>query len=272
MVADKHPAYQEEKDRLDYTLKLVNKSLETYIMRKDNIDEEVAKGKKHFSSESSQQYIDLMINTMLQDRAEIKLRNLSQAKQKPYFACVDFREKERVTKDKYYIGKMALIDEATMELVITDWRAPIANLYYESRLGDTEYSCPEGIIKGELLLKRQLIINKGKLEDIYDIDITTNDEILQASLGANADNRLKEIVTTIQAEQNKIIRADMWTPLIVQGAAGSGKTTIALHRIAYLIYTYEKSFKPENFMIIAPNRFFLNYISEVLPELGVERV
>ena len=272
MVADKHPAYQEEKDRLDYTLKLVNKSLETYIMRKDNIDEEVAKGKKHFSSESSQQYIDLMINTMLQDRAEIKLRNLSQAKQKPYFACVDFREKERVTKDKYYIGKMALIDEATMELVITDWRAPIANLYYESRLGDTEYSCPEGIIKGELLLKRQLIINEGRLEEIYDIDITTNDEILQASLGANADNRLKEIVTTIQSEQNKIIRADMWTPLIVQGAAGSGKTTIALHRIAYLIYTYEKSFKPENFMIIAPNRFFLNYISEVLPELGVERV
>lgn len=271
MSAENHHAYKEEKDRLLNTLKYVDKSLESFIIRKSNIDEEVAKGKKHFSSDSSQQYIDLMINTMLQDRAEVKLRNLTQAKNKPYFACVDFKEEERSNKEKYYIGKMALIDDATMELIITDWRAPIANLYYESRLGDAEYSCPEGIIKGELLLKRQFIINKGKLEEIYDIDITTNDEILQSSLGANADNRLKDIVTTIQAEQNKIIRADMWTPLIVQGAAGSGKTTIALHRIAYLIYTYEKSFKPENFMIIAPNRLFLNYISEVLPELGVEK-
>lgn len=105
-----------------------------------------------------------------------------------------------------------------------------------------------------------------------DIDITTTDEFLQASLEAGADNRLKDIASTIQAEQNKIIRAEINRPLIVQGAAGSGKTTIALHRIAYLIYTYQDNFIPENFMIIAPNKLFLNYISEVLPELGVERV
>lgn len=271
MSAENHPAYGEEKARLEYTLKHVDKSLNAFIARKSNIDEQVAKGKKHFNSDSSQQYIDLMINTMLQDRAELKLVNLTQAKRKPYFACIDFKEEENDSGEKYYIGKMALIDEDTMELIITDWRAPIANLYYESRLGDSEYSCPDGIIKGELLLKRQYVIDWSSLKEIYDIDITTNDEILQASLGANADNRLKDIVSTIQAEQNKIIRADMWTPLIVQGAAGSGKTTIALHRIAYLIYTYEKQFKPENFMIIAPNRLFLNYISEVLPELGVEK-
>ncbi|SHI69668.1 RNA polymerase recycling motor HelD [Lutispora thermophila] len=271
MAAKDHQEYELEKERLEFTLKHVYKSLESFIRRKDVIDEAVAKGKKHFNSESSQQYIDLMINTMLQDRAEVKLKNLTQAKNKPYFACVEFKEEGRHNKEKYYIGKMALIDEDTMELIITDWRAPIANLYYESRLGEAQYSCPEGIIKGDLILKRQFIINEGRLDDILDIDITTNDEILQASLGANADNRLKDIVTTIQAEQNRIIRADMWTPLIVQGAAGSGKTTIALHRIAYLIYNYEKAFKPENFMIIAPNRLFLNYISEVLPELGVEK-
>jgi DNA helicase-2/ATP-dependent DNA helicase PcrA len=139
-------------------------------------------------------------------------------------------------------------------------------------LGQAKYLCPEGEINGELSLKRQFTIEAGELREIFDIDITTNDQFLQAHLGASADNRLKEIVSTIQAEQNRIIRADLKTPLIIQGVAGSGKTTIALHRIAYLIYNYEGSFRPENFMIIAPNRFFLNYISEVLPELGVERV
>ena len=105
-----------------------------------------------------------------------------------------------------------------------------------------------------------------------DIDITTNDEMLQPFLSANSDTRLKNIIATIQSEQNKIIRSDMWQPLVVQGVAGSGKTTIALHRIAYLIYNYDKNFFPEEFLIIAPNKFFLNYISNVLPDLGVDRV
>jgi DNA helicase-2/ATP-dependent DNA helicase PcrA len=193
------------------------------------------------------------------------------ARSKPYFARVDFKEKEKDSSEKFYIGKMALIREEDQELIIIDWRAPVANLYYEERLGDAHYYSPEGNMEGQLLLKRQFSINEGKLEEMFDIDITTNDEFLQASLGANADNRLKEIVSTIQAEQNRVIRADMWKPLIVQGAAGGGKTTIALHRIAYLIYTMQKNFKPENFMIIAPSKLFLNYISEVLPELGVEK-
>ncbi|UNC91318.1 HelD family protein [Candidatus Contubernalis alkaliaceticus] len=108
------------------------------------------------------------------------------------------------------------------------------------------------------------------MSDFFDVEITTSDEMLQETLRGSADHRLKDIVATIQSEQNKIIRANLEKPLIVQGVAGSGKTTIALHRIAYLIYTYEKTFKPENFMIIAPNKVFLNYISDVLPELSVE--
>jgi DNA helicase-2/ATP-dependent DNA helicase PcrA len=167
---------------------------------------------------------------------------------------------------------MCLTRDEDQKLIIVDWRAPIANMYYESRLGDASYQCPDGKISGTLSLKRQFSIEKGRLEEIFDIDITTNDQFLQSYLGASADNRLKDIVSTIQAEQNRVIRANMERPLIVQGVAGSGKTTIALHRIAYLIYNYGKSFVPENFMIIAPNRLFLNYISEVLPELGVERV
>ncbi len=165
-----------------------------------------------------------------------------------------------------------ITDHNTLEQVVIDWRAPIADLYYEGRLGEAEYNCPAGKIHGEIKLKRQYFFKNGDLQDVMDIDITTNDEMLQPFLSANSDTRLKNIISTIQAEQNKIIRADMWQPLVVQGVAGSGKTTIALHRIAYLIYNYDKNFFPEEFLIIAPNKFFLNYISNVLPDLGVDRV
>lgn len=165
-----------------------------------------------------------------------------------------------------------ITDHNTLEQVVIDWRAPIADLYYEGRLGEAEYNCPSGKIHGEIKLKRQYFFKNGDLQDVMDIDITTNDEMLQPFLSANSDTRLKNIISTIQAEQNKIIRADMWQPLVVQGVAGSGKTTIALHRIAYLIYNYDKNFFPEEFLIIAPNKFFLNYISNVLPDLGVDRV
>lgn len=202
---------------------------------------------------------------------EKKLKELQKMKQKPYFARLDFKEKNE-QEEKLYIGKLSLIDNDTHKPIIIDWRAPIANLYYDGRIGKAEYKCLNEVIEGDILLKRQFIIENGKLEKYSDIDLTTNDELLQEALGQNADSRLKNIVSTIQGEQNKIIRANMFKPLIVQGVAGSGKTTIALHRIAYLIYNYEKEFNPDEFMIIAPNRFFLNYISEILPDLGVENV
>lgn len=271
MAAEKHPACGEEKERLDITLSYVEKSIDSMTKKKNKLDEDIDRGKKHKTGDNSQQYIDLMINSMLQERAALKLRNLITARKRPYFARIDFHEKDKAEEEKLYIGKMALIREEDQELIIVDWRAPVANLYYEGRLGDANYRSPDGDVAGRLLLKRQFSIDEGKLKEMFDIDITTNDEFLQASLGANADSRLKEIVSTIQTEQNRVIRAGMWEPLIVQGAAGSGKTTIALHRMAYLIYTYERTLKPENFMIIAPTKFFLNYISEVLPELGVEK-
>ncbi len=272
MPAKNHPDYREELDRCRYTLGYVDKSLEIFAVKKGRVDSDLEKVRKHFNAENSQDYIDIIVNNLLQGHMDLKLRNLMAAKSKPYFARIDFSEKGKKEAEKLYIGKMSLIREEDQKLIIVDWRAPVANLYYEGRLGNASYDCPDGNIKGTLDLKRQFSIDNGKLNDIFDIDITTNDEFLQSNLGANADNRLKDIVTTIQAEQNAIIRADMWRPLIVQGAAGSGKTTIALHRIAYLIYNYEKSFHPENFMIIAPNKLFLNYISDVLPELGVEKV
>ena len=137
---------------------------------------------------------------------------------------------------------------------------------------NVKYECPDGIIKGDLSKKRVYTIENSILKDYQDIDITTNDEFLQECLNENSEARLKNIISTIQSEQNKIIRAKMSNPLIVQGVAGSGKTTVALHRIAYLVYTYEKEFNPDEFLIIAPNKFFLDYISNVLPDLGVDYV
>ncbi len=272
MPAMDHPDYQSERKNLTYTKKYVEGALQKTIEEKENIDKKVDYGFKHANAEGSQDYIDLLVNTRIQGYQAIRVKNLTKAVQKPYFARIDFKEDTSDILEKLYIGKVSLAREEDQKILIVDWRAPISNLYYEGRLGDAEYICPDGNIQGQLSLKRQFTIEEGKLLNIFDIDITTSDELLQSCLGANADNRLKDIVSTIQEEQNRIVRADMWKPLIVQGAAGSGKTTIALHRIAYLVYTFDKTFEPESFMIIAPNKLFLNYISEVLPELGVDRV
>jgi len=272
MPAANHPEYKAELERCRNTLEYVEKTLEATTIKKNKLDSNVEQLKKHRSAESSQDYVELMVGSLLQGSVEMKLRNLYTAISKPYFARVDFRENGKEKAEKIYIGKMSLMRDEDQEVIIVDWRAPVANLYYEERLGDAHYVCPDGDIEGELTVKRQFSIEGGELLEVFDIDITTTDEFLQSYLGANADNRLKEIVSTIQSEQNEIIRSDIWRPMIVQGAAGSGKTTIALHRIAYLIYNYEKTLKPECFMIIAPNKLFLNYISEVLPELGVEKV
>ena len=200
-----------------------------------------------------------------------KIIDLRKIKTKPYFARIDFKANGE-EKEQLYIGKLSIIDSQTQEPIIIDWRAPISNLYYDGRIGKSHYKSPGGNVEGEISLKRQYFIENQILEKYSDIDLKANDELLQVALEEKADDRLKNIVATIQGEQNNIIRADMNKALIVQGVAGSGKTTIALHRIAYLIYNWDKEFDPENFMIIAPNKFFLNYISGVLPDLGVENV
>lgn len=191
--------------------------------------------------------------------------------EKPYFARIDFKEENSNSISKCYIGKVGVIDEDG-NMITVDWRAPIASIYYDSNLGKTSYISPEGVIKGELLIKRQYEIENKKLISYQDVDTVSNDEILKPYLGVSADNRLKNIVSTIQKEQNDIIRKDINENLIVQGVAGSGKTTVALHRIAYLVYNYRDIIEAKQYMVIGPNKFFLNYISNVLPDLDVTNV
>lgn len=272
MTALNHQDYNKELYNLNIVMEYLKAYRERILQQKTRIDKDVDYGVRHFNSDNAEQFNELIINTSLQESISEKLKVTEKSLLKPYFARVDFQEEKSHKLENIYIGKMSLLKEENQEVLITDWRAPIANLYYEGRIGNAFYQCPNGEVPGKINLKRQYVIENSALKDMYDIDITTNDDFLQASLGSSKDNRLKDIVSTIQAEQNRVIRADMWKPLIVQGAAGGGKTTIALHRIAYLLYNHEDSLVSKNFMIIAPNRFFLSYISEVLPDLGVENV
>ena len=200
-----------------------------------------------------------------------KLQLMKKSIKKPYFARLDFVRDGEKTVENLYIGKVGVMDEENTPITI-DWRAPISSMYYDSNIGRVSYQAPEGTCTGELLTKRQYEIEDEKLISYQDVDTVSNDELLKPYLGANADNRLKNIVSTIQAEQNAIIREPLNKNVIVQGVAGSGKTTVALHRIAYLVYNNREKIKPEQYLVIGPNKFFVNYISQVLPDLDVYNV
>lgn len=204
----------------------------------------------------------------LMSMSSTKINNIKRGLPKPYFARIDFKDNKKSECENFYIGKVGVLD-FDQNVLITDWRAPISTLYYDSSLGNSKYLAPDGEINGELKLKRQIIIEDGKLLDIFDVDAVSDDELLKPYLGASADSRLKNIVASIQSEQNAIIRTVINENIIVQGVAGSGKTTVALHRIAYLVYNYTKKYRPDQFMVIGPNKFFINYISSVLPDLDV---
>ena len=200
-----------------------------------------------------------------------KILSMEKNYSKPYFARIDFNEDGTENVQKCYLSKVGVVDDNN-DIVTVDWRAPIASIYYDSSVGKTSYEAPGGIIEGDLLLKRQYDIENGEMSNYRDVDIVSNDDILAPYLTVNADNRLKNIVASIQSEQNAIIREKLNKNLVIQGVAGSGKTTVALHRIAYLVYTYMKDINPEQFLVIGPNKFFVNYISGVLPDLDVNNV
>lgn len=189
----------------------------------------------------------------------------------PYFARIDFVEEGEEEAEKCYIGIGNLISE-DYNFLIYDWRTPIASMFYDYEIGDARYTCPEGTIEGKLTMKRQYKIENGKIEYMFDSNLKIDDEILQSILGKSSDSKMKAIVTTIQREQNQVIRNDCYKNLIVQGPAGSGKTSIALHRIAYLLYKYRNKITPKNILIFSPNNIFNEYISNVLPQLGEENM
>lgn len=199
------------------------------------------------------------------------LHNLARSRRQAYFARLDFTP-EGDAPQTHYLGRWGVITTPDYDVAVTDWRSPVANLYYSGQVGPMDYEAPDGHVRGELTLRRMLTVEGERLVSLFDSGVVSQDAYLQGVLGAVSSDRLKEIVTTIQAEQNQVIRHPLQRNLIVQGVAGSGKTTIALHRIAWLLYAYRDTLRPEQMMILAPNPLFLSYISQVLPDLGVERV
>ena len=275
-----------EMEWLEKVLREVKKQLEEKKNSKDNFKKEAIETQRELwenvgavSVENGLQHIvDFMqfINTMkIQKRSHEFERKLVDKYENmissPYFARMDFTEEGEEKAEKCYTGISNLINE-DFDFLIYDWRAPISSMFYDYEIGSAYYKCPDGIINGKISMKRQYKISDGKIDYMFDSNLKIDDEVLQDILSKSSDNKMKAIVTTIQREQNKAIRNEKYKNLIVQGPAGSGKTSVALHRIAYLLYKHRDVITSKNIVIFSPNDIFNDYISNVLPQLGEDNM
>lgn len=199
-------------------------------------------------------------------------RRLIRLKDTAYFGRIDFEEDHTHEIKNIYVGVHNFQDSDSKKNLVYDWRAPISSLFYDFEMGEASYKSATGEVSGKISLKRQFRIRGGEMEYMIDTDVTIHDEVLQKELNRASSAKMKNIVATIQKEQNAIIRNEDARHLIIQGVAGSGKTSIALHRIAFLLYRFKESINSEDILIISPNKIFASYISNVLPELGEESV
>ncbi|RAP74219.1 RNA polymerase recycling motor HelD [Paenibacillus montanisoli] len=199
-------------------------------------------------------------------------KNMKRLLSSPYFGRIDFREDGLDFSEQVYIGVSSFVDTDGMSFLIYDWRTPIASMYYDYSPGSAGFDTQGGRVTGTMELKRQYQIREGQLQNVFDTSVTIGDELLQQALGQGADNEMKSIVATIQKEQNAIIREDKSRMLIVQGVAGSGKTSAALQRVAYLLYKHRDRLKADQIVLFSPNPMFNSYVSTVLPELGEENM
>jgi DNA helicase-2/ATP-dependent DNA helicase PcrA len=260
---------QDEEKRLQHTLEIAQRKVDANRQSVQALAEELHAMQEEFDENDKEAQTlwhnaDARFKFVNQD-----LRRAEQARKKPYFGRIDFRDKKLKKDEVYYIGRSVIADNPAEPEVI-DWRAPIASVYYDAALGDVSYSVKgEGKYDITLSRKRTYEIENDELKDFYDSDVVANDELLTKYLARNKKAVLGEIIATIQQEQNEVIRKKPQHNMIVQGAAGSGKTTVAMHRISYILYNYEQEFAPEDFYIVGSNQVLLNYITGVLPELNV---
>lgn len=200
-----------------------------------------------------------------------QLDTIERLKKKPYFARVDFKESNEKKAETIYIGLGSFADRDD-HFLIYDWRAPISSIYYDGKLGEVSYNSPEGEITVDMTKKRQFMIKDGKIESMFDTNESIGDQMLLEVLSEKSSTQMKSIVTTIQQEQNKIIRNTSADLLFVQGAAGSGKTSAILQRIAYLLYRYRGNLTSSDVIMFSPNQLFNDYIKNVLPEMGEQNM
>lgn len=262
-----------EEVHLEKTINILNEETLNYVEKRKNVSQYILDYRKKFIEEYKDdedkliEYFDheRFIKEESYKTIDKRLYEFVKLKESPYFGKINFIDDGLL--EELYIGRYGLTREDSYEPVIVDWRAPVASLFYKGTLGKATYKIPKDEVEVDILKRRQLIIKKAKLEGYFDSDVNIQDEILQMVLSSNTGEKLKDIVTTIQREQDEIIRAERNKVLVVNGVAGSGKTTIALHRIAYLLYNFREQLS-DKVLVLGPNDIFIDYISEVLPTLG----
>ncbi len=263
---------QDEERRLSDTLAVVRANIASYGEQVRQMQADIDEMLEHYHDNDMESLTELNNTVTLHGLMKRSLERNLRALSKPYFGRIIFDDETTKRRESLYIGKGSITKD-TIQPVVIDWRAPIANAYYENGLGNCSYQAPGGeSMSIDLLLKRTYEIENGALLDYFDSEVIANDDLLTKYLAKNKQAVLGEIVATIQKEQNEIIRLTPYRNLIVQGVAGSGKTTVAMHRISYILYNYAEHFRPEDFYIVGSNQILLNYITGVLPELDVHGV
>jgi DNA helicase-2/ATP-dependent DNA helicase PcrA len=267
-----------EENKLNEIIAILNKEILNYLEKRKQVTNYILDARKKYIEEykdDEDQIIDYFDHeNYVKEEAyrtiDKRLMEFTKLKEVPYFGKVTFKENDEIPEE-IYVGRYGLTLENSYEPLIVDWRAPIAALFYKGALGKSSYNPPAGEIGVDILSRKQLVIKKGELKGVFDSVVDIKDEILQMVLTDNSSDKLKDIVMTIQKEQDEIIREDKNKVVIVNGVAGSGKTTIALHRISYLLYNFRKQFG-DKVLIFGPNDIFMDYIAQVLPSLGESNI
>lgn len=275
-------AKSEEHARLGACLKGLQDNLLSIGARLSAHAKEIQETKEHmWEARRDMDHIDkVALRQVIEQKtrsAEIlreQQQKLSKLRKSPYFGRFDFARGEgrHIQAEPIYVGVHDFRDEASGKTLVYDWRAPISSMFYDYEIGPARYEAPSGEIRGRLELKRQFRIRDGRMEFMLESGVNIVDDVLQQELSRSSDDGMKNIVATIQRDQNAIIRDAEAHTLIIQGVAGSGKTSIALHRIAFLLYRFKDTLSSKDILIISPNRVFADYIGNVLPELGEEQV
>ncbi len=269
---------QEEHESLEHIKETLLKAIKRADERVKNYAEELRQKKEYmYEHQSGMDEADKVaagqsVNRMAStgENAVSRKRKMLKLIDSPYFGRIDFINNEK--RSAIYIGIYTFFDELQKVNLVYDWRAPIASMFYDFELGEAFYLTPSGKISGVIALKRQYKIREGKMEFMIENAVNIHDEVLQQELSKSADDKMKNIVATIQRDQNAVIRNESATVMIIQGVAGSGKTSIALHRIAFLLYRFRDEIRAKDVLILSPNKVFSDYISNVLPELGEEHI
>ncbi|SOC15383.1 Rep family ATP-dependent DNA helicase [Ureibacillus xyleni] len=281
--------FQREQKRLNGVMDVITDRILQLESETSKLRNEVVNTRKHFwdevkvNTDTFDDYLETIISLRQEAQAlsvgesthghaARRLASLRRMQSAPYFGRIDFLEEGYSEQEQIYIGISSLMDSSGEDFLIYDWRAPISSVYYDYEPGPAQYMTPGGKINGSLEKKWQYVIRDGKLQSMFDTSLTIGDDVLQQVLGKGADKYMQSIVATIQKEQNRIIRHDQGRLLIVHGAAGSGKTSAALQRIAFLLYKYRDYIKADQIILFSPNALFNSYVSHVLPELGEENM